>query len=62
MSCAFVPFVCSAEMEEDPGLLIMFETDQAIHNCLGLATAATVMASDYGYTINPPPPPGTKYF
>ena len=62
MSCAFVPFVCSAEMEEDPGLLIIFETDQAIDNCLRLATAATVMASNYGYTINPPPAPGTKYF
>ena len=42
------------ETDEDPGIIIYFADDANIHNCLGLASLATVNTTNYGYTISPP--------
>ena len=33
-----------------------------VHNCLGLAGRGTVRGTNYGFTITPPPPQGTKKY
>ena len=58
-SCAFVLFVCSEGSDADPGIAILYASDQNIHQSLGLASARNVMAMNYGYRIDPPPLPGT---
>jgi len=50
---AFASYVCR-ETDEDPGIIRYFADDANIHSCLGLASLATVNATNYGYTISPP--------
>ena len=47
----FVSFVCRFN---DPGFIIYYADDANIHQCMGLASVATVNATGYGYVISPP--------
>ena len=38
----------------DLGFIIYYTDDANIHQCLGLASVATVSAAGYGYVITPP--------
>ena len=53
LSYDMILFVCSDDLEEDPGLLILFANDWTIHDCLRLV-------ADYDHTINHPPLQGIK--
>ena len=58
-SRAFVLFVCSEGADADPGLAILYASDQNIHQSLSLPLARNVTATNYGIRIDPPPLPGT---